>query len=206
MKQTNRRVSLHGIIAAGAVMGFALGGAGSASAADSGFYLGGYLRTGESKEGSLAAPIQDRYAGQELFDTFAVDFTVGYRFDFGLRAEADFFELQCKNPQELASFNLGSGTLRALYDIPVHDLIVPYAGVGLNTFNWSERKEGSPPKKADSRFNIACSLVAGVSVNVIEKVMVDLQYSRLLVSTYYTNAGRYDDGANEIRLGARYHF
>jgi len=158
------------------------------ASADAGFYLGGYLRT--TNKGMA------EYAGSSLFNVIALDATVGYGFKNNVRLEADIASMRLD--PKFGGFDVGFRTARALYDIKgVHNRIVPYFGFGLANLGW-ERGPGA-------ELEFAGSFVGGVALYVANNIALDLQYSRILTTKIRTS-GSIDKGANEFRLGMRYHF
>jgi opacity protein-like surface antigen len=153
------------------------------ASADAGFYIGGYARTGDMVG--------------EFFDVIALDATVGYRFNNGLRLEADVLSIMME--PGFGDFEIGAGMVRALYDIKVNDKFVPYVGIGVAPMGMGTGWDGMTEEIS---FN--GSLVAGISFNIDKSVALDLQYSRLIA--FGVGDGSWDTGANEVRAGLRYAF
>jgi len=167
------------------------------AAADASFYISGYVRTGSNEDVNT---VSAGYTNQTLFDITALDATVGYSFKNGLRLEADVFSMNLDPNFGNFSFNLGMA--RALYDIKVNDKIVPYFGVGIGQAGWES-------VGTVESLGFMGSLVGGVAFYVADNVAIDLQYSRLMTATLLSGNSQtvnYSDGANEVRLGMRYHF
>jgi len=173
----------------------------AADASRAGLYLGGYARTGMSTEWSGAvATMVDPYFNQNWFDTVALDATVGYRFRNGLRLEVDVASMYLDRPAGFG-FGMGAGMMRALYDIKGFNRVVPYFGVGLASDGFF-----STGWVDGGGFNIAGALVGGVSFNIDRHLVLDMQYSRIMASSWVEGLGRFNNGANEVRMGMRYHF
>ena len=165
-----------------------------AEARPTGLYLGGYFQTGSSNN--------FWFGNEDVFDNINLVATAGYSFRNGLRLEADFFQMDLTSPVGDAGSSFGLGMARALYDIRIDKMFIPYVGIGVGRAGL-----GNGVDIYRERFNMGGSLVAGLSVHLTDEVALDFQYSRLMFTVYNEwLGGRVRGGANDFRAGLRYHF
>lgn len=172
------------------------------TAAQAGAYIGGSLNTVSNKEYAYDGK-SHKYqgGGVSFFDTLDLAVFAGYKFDNGLRVEADFadFHLHEKDVDFVDSLNLhfGLGQVRGLYDINTGGKLTPYVGAGVNSLDLNK-----------DAFVLNGALIAGVSFALDAKVLLDLQYQLgLSYDTDFAGSDKtFADASNLIKLGVRYKF
>lgn len=171
-----------------------------ATSAHAGAYVGGYIQTMNDSE---AVYLGDTYdTSRDFMDDLYLNITVGYKFDNGLRLEADVMDMAiAQKDQDFSDiFAVGGGVsmVKALYDINTMNGFTPYIGVGVSDIDYVSMNDV---------FSFGGAGIVGVSYAFSNKFSLDLQYARLM---NYTSGGENVkssyNGVNEINLGIRYRF
>ena len=178
-----------------------------ATAANAGAYVSGYIRTMQDSEYEAAGTTVKKEIG--FFDQLNLDLVVGYKFNNGLRIEADVMKTVLKDKNDDDAFlatDFGLGEFRALYDIKVGGKLTPYFGVGLGGDGMLADQFGSGLFYYDGGFAIRGSLVAGVKFEVANNFALDAQYARRMEYINPDSGKSSNSGYDVVRLGGIYSF
>jgi len=179
-----------------------------ATAANAGWYVGGYVTTTQDEDVSL-------------YKSATLDASVGYAFSGGIRVEADVLTLNLWDGEDhpTINFDLQVGNwenqtmmFKGLYDIKLDGPVTPYVGVGINPFGLSYQYD-SDSERSVTDMTILGALIGGVSYAVNDKISLDLQYSRVFFYNWKRTAlgssstsGSNSKGSDLVKLGVRYNF
>jgi len=167
-----------------------------ATAANAGWYAGGYLAT-----------------PSPFLKEMTLDGTIGYAFSGGIRAELDVLSANVYDDNdntELPNINISVAPtlLKGLYDIKVDEKFKPYVGLGINPFSLTYQNLKHPDISV-AKMEIEGAAIIGVSYAVNDKISLDLQYNRvfhydLTRNASVTTSDNY--GSDLIKAGIRYNF
>ena len=171
-----------------------------ATSAHAGAYVSGYIQTMNDSEAVLLGHTVD--TSKDFMDDLYLNLAVGYKFDNGLRLEADVMNMTlAQKDQDFTDIFTASGgvsMVKALYDISTMNGFTPYIGVGISNIDYISMNDV---------FSFGGAGIVGVSFAFNNKLSLDLQYARLMD---YTSGGENVkssyNGVNEINLGIRYMF
>jgi len=180
-----------------------------ATAANAGWYVGGYVATAQDE-------------GLDFFKQATLDATVGYGFSGGIRVELDVLQANLWDgdidtyplPSTDVNFsvNIGAGFLKGLYDIKIDGPVTPYVGVGINPFAIGYIYN-SDLEASVGGLSIDGAFIGGISYALNDSLSLDLQYNRVFNYTW-TRVGysggsttrSHSEGYDLVKLGARYNF
>ena len=177
--------------------------------ADSGFYLQGDAGVGKVKASA---------DGQSVSKSgFSPRLTAGYDFGNNWRAGVDYtryknikYAYEDEYSQENGTTKFHSIGISAIYDFPVSQVVKPYLGarLGINrvsdSYHSVESEDDYTETTLDSfrKTKVGVGVLAGVGVNVTEKVTLDVGYR-------YNHWGKFDGvkvNSNELSAGVRVKF